>query len=80
MFNAPGNRSDRKVAISGKKAKPPSKVGASSSNRAAVTRDEQIANDLAIARLIREDESVKARARRAQEATDAALAAWTSRT
>jgi hypothetical protein len=64
----------------GKKSKAASKASTSSTiGRASASRDEEIANDLAIALLLSEDESRAAQAKRAQEASDASLAAWASR-
>lgn len=64
----------------GKKSKAASKASTSSTvGRASASRDEEIANDLAIALLLSEEESRAAQAKRAQEASDASLAAWASR-
>lgn len=58
------------------KGKKPSQVsGATSSRRQQVSPADQLATDLEIARLLKEDEGK----RRAQEASDASLAAWMGR-
>lgn len=74
MFSPANGRVAKKVA-----PKPSKASGSSKGQRTASDRDEQIANDLAIARLMREDETLAAQRKRAQEASDASLAVWTSR-